>query len=93
MKAEPITTEHTGFTTELDDVDRAKSLGDVLQASSSSVNMCGCCGGIFLGGHDRQGRQFVAMPIDADTARAIAANLIAFAAESDKLGRGRAHKH
>ncbi|CAM5767102.1 hypothetical protein [Bosea minatitlanensis] len=93
FKAEPASTEHSGFTTDLSQVDRAKHLDGVLMSNSVSVNMCSCCGRIFIGGHDRAERQFVALPIDAATARAMAENLVAFADESEQLGAGRAHKH
>lgn len=93
MKAEPVTTEHSGFTTDLANVVRSPHLDGILQATSISANMCQCCGGIFLGGHDRAGRQFVALPISAEVARVVADNLLQFAAQSEALGRGRRHKH
>lgn len=93
FKAEPISTVLAGFTTDLSQVERAAHLDGVLNSSSISANMCSCCGRIFIGGHDRAGALFVALPVDAAVAIAIAENLIEFARESEALGGGRNHKH
>ncbi|MBN9458490.1 MAG: hypothetical protein J0I54_17810 [Bosea sp.] len=93
FKAEPVSTEHSGFTTDLSQVGRSPDLGDVLMSNAVSINMCPCCGRIHIGGHDRRGLQFVALPVDASVARAIAANLVEFAVESEKLAGSRLYKH
>ncbi len=93
MKAEPVSTEHSGFTKDLGNVTRSIHLDGILQATSVSANMCHCCGAIFVAGHDRDGLQFVALPISAEIARAVADNLLQLAAQSEALGRGRRHKH
>lgn len=83
--------EPKGRADDLSAVKRDASGG--LVATSCSVNLCDC-GCIWIGGHDQHELEFVQLPISADVARAIAADLLEIAAGSDAITGARPrHQH
>lgn len=95
MSRAEILTEPMETTTLLDQVGRDRDFGDVLRAASGRITVCTCCGRLRLVLNDKAGRVFATLPIKAEHAGLMAADLIDAATHAERitpLGVGQ-HKH